>query len=164
MALAAAGSLTLASANPFAYPMIDPGFLTSTFDQLALVYGIKQAKQFVQAKPWDGFVLEPFGPVGAANTDEEILEAARDAVATIWHPSCTARMSPKNASWGVLGPDLRVKKTTGLRVVDTSAFVGALCYSVSFEMLTLLIYPFSQRSLQSIRWQPCTSWQSVQRI
>jgi choline dehydrogenase-like flavoprotein len=31
-------------------------------------------------------------------------------------------MSPRGAQWGVLDPDLRVKGTNGLRVVDASAF------------------------------------------
>jgi len=37
------------------------------------------------------------------------------------HAVGTAAMSPREASWGVLDPDLRVKGTVGLRVVDASA-------------------------------------------
>ena len=35
-------------------------------------------------------------------------------------------MSPYKASWGVLDPDLRVKGTKGLRVIDASAIPHVL--------------------------------------
>ena len=38
-----------------------------------------------------------------------------------YHAVGTAAMSERGAQWGVLDPDLRVKGTTGLRVVDASA-------------------------------------------
>ena len=38
-----------------------------------------------------------------------------------YHGVGTAAMSERGAQWGVLDPDLRVKGTTGLRVVDASA-------------------------------------------
>ena len=37
------------------------------------------------------------------------------------HGVGTAAISERGAQWGVLDPDLRVKGTTGLRVVDASA-------------------------------------------
>ena len=37
------------------------------------------------------------------------------------HGIGTATMSERGAKWGVLDPDLKVKGTTGLRVVDASA-------------------------------------------
>ena len=40
----------------------------------------------------------------------------------VFHAVGTAAMSPRGAQWGVLDPDLRVKGTNGLRVVDASAF------------------------------------------
>ena len=38
-----------------------------------------------------------------------------------FHAVGTAAISKRGAPWGVLDPDLRVKGTTGLRVVDASA-------------------------------------------
>ena len=93
------------------------------------------------AKAWRGFVIAPWGTLASANTDEEIAQYARDHASTyvepcivsllgpltssiehsVFHAVGTAAMSERGASWGVLDPDLRVKGTKGLRVVDASA-------------------------------------------
>ena len=99
----------------------------STYDQLAMLYAIKAVRRFVESTPWKGFTVSRYGPVGSAETDEEILAAARGAARSIFHPTSTARMSPLNATWGVTDPQLRVKRTSGLRVVDASAFVSRPC-------------------------------------
>lgn len=91
-----------------------------------MVEAVKSLRRFLEAPEWNDFILGRYGFVGDANTDEEILEAAKKAIVTIWHPTSTARMSPENASWGVVDPNLRVKGTFGLRVVDASVFVSIL--------------------------------------
>ena len=47
-----------------------------------MIYAVKLAKRFVTAKAWEGFVIRPWGPLGAANTDEEIAEYVRTYAAT----------------------------------------------------------------------------------
>ncbi|KAF7798262.1 hypothetical protein EIP86_009479 [Pleurotus ostreatoroseus] len=116
------GSIRLASADPFAFPLINPNFFNTTFDRFAMLTAVKTARAFVSAEPWDGFVISRFGGVGGAETDDEIVAAARDAIVTIWHPTSTARMAPANAPWGVVDPRLRVKGVSGLRIVDASIF------------------------------------------
>lgn len=118
--------MTLNSTDPFDNPIIDPNFFSDPFDQYAMVEAVKSLRRFLEAPEWNDFILGRYGFVGDANTDEEILEAAKKAIVTIWHPTSTARMSPENASWGVVDPNLRVKGTFGLRVVDASVFVSIL--------------------------------------
>ena len=89
-----------------------------------MLSAVKAMRAFMQSPLWQGFVLSPFGPVGTAITDDEILAAAREVITTIWHPTSTARMSPKHAAWGVVDPQLLVKGVRGLRVVDASVFVS----------------------------------------
>lgn len=118
--------MRLASADPSTFPLIDPNYFSSPFDRFAMVEAVKAARRFLNAPAWKDLVVGRFGTIGAAETDEEIVEAARNAVVTIWHPVSSAWMSPIGASWGVLDPDLCVKGAEGLRVVDASAFVSSL--------------------------------------
>ncbi|KAI9435482.1 aryl-alcohol-oxidase from pleurotus Eryingii [Lactarius indigo] len=95
------GSITLASANPFSAPNIDPALLNSDFDIFTIREGVKAALQFAAAPEWGDYVIEPFG-------------------ATMFHPSSTALMSQKCSAHGVVDPDFSVKNTVGLRIVDAS--------------------------------------------
>lgn len=116
--------MTLASTDPFKFPQIDPAFLTTDFDVFAMTQVVKDARTFVASAPFSGLIAGPFGTMGAAQTDAQIAAAARNSVVTIWHPTSTARMSPKSASWGVVDNTLLVKGVNGLRVVDASVFVS----------------------------------------
>ena len=95
------GTVTLASTDPFDFPMIDPGFLTSPLDIYVMVSAVKGVRQFIQASPWDDYVIERYGELGEAETDEEIEAAIRNDAISIWHPSCCCRKW-KAMPWGKL--------------------------------------------------------------
>lgn len=116
----------MASSDPFAFPLIDPAYLSSPFDIHVMVEAVKSVRTFLKASPWEGFILEPFG-AGATldiTSDSAIEDFVKTFTATEWHPVGTASMSPKGASYGVTNPDLTVKGVTGLRVVDASVIVS----------------------------------------
>ncbi|KAL0572211.1 hypothetical protein V5O48_009746 [Marasmius crinis-equi] len=116
------GSIKLNSTNPFDKPLIDPAFLTTTFDIVAMRESVKKALKFVAAPVWDGYVLQPFGALANATTDDEIDAYIRNSTGTSAHPVGTLAMSPKDSGYGVVDPDLRLKGAKGLRVVDASIF------------------------------------------
>ena len=116
--------MTINSTDPFDFPLIDPAFLTSPFDQQVLLFAVHAVRQFVSQAPWDGYILNRYGVMGEAETDDDILAAARTQVVQLDHPTSTAKMSPTDSSWGVVDPRLRVKGAEGLRVVDASIFVS----------------------------------------
>lgn len=118
------GTVTLASNDPFAFPVMDPSLLTTDFDVFALTQSIRDSRTFMESGTFSGLLEGRYGTLATAETDEEIAAALPDSVASLWHPTSTASMSPKGASWGVLDPDLRVKWVSGLRVVDASVFVS----------------------------------------
>jgi choline dehydrogenase-like flavoprotein len=135
------GSVRLASADPFDFPLIDPNYFNSTFDQFVMLSAVKAARAFMSAAPWQGFVQARFGVLGGAESDEEIIAAVRKSIGTIWHPTSSARMSPRDASWGVVDPQLRVKGASGLRVVDASVFVSTASWYFGRRVtLTKLVY------------------------
>ncbi|KAK7685401.1 hypothetical protein QCA50_011264 [Cerrena zonata] len=117
------GSVTLASNDPFAHPSINPAILTTNFDVQAMVQAMNDAQTFLAAEPWQkDFKPVVFGELANAKTDADKADLARKTAVTVNHPAGTARMSPVNAKWGVVDPELKVKGTKGLRVVDASIF------------------------------------------
>lgn len=54
-------------------------------------------------------------------SDEELEKALREVASPLAHPCCTTAMMKRDLG-GVVGPDLKVYGTVGLRVVDASVF------------------------------------------
>ncbi|KAL0946176.1 hypothetical protein HGRIS_012438 [Hohenbuehelia grisea] len=118
------GALSWNSSNPFDPPLIDPGLLNSKFDLFAMRAAVRKARRFVAAPAWSGYILQPFGALAnvssEATTDDELDTYIRGTAATSCHAVGTAAMSARNARFGVVDPDLRVKGVRGLRVADAS--------------------------------------------
>ena len=88
-------------------------------------YALRDAARFVTAPTWDGFVVgqgADFANVDLSS-DAEVDAWARSQGGTISHPTGGAQMGSCDDGWSVVDPDLRVKGTKGLRVVDASVFV-----------------------------------------
>ncbi|KAI9435478.1 aryl-alcohol-oxidase from pleurotus Eryingii [Lactarius indigo] len=140
------GSITLASANPFDAPNIDPAVLNSDFDIFTMCEAVKAALRFAAAPAWRDYVIGPFGALGEVQTDAEIEAYVRNHSATVAHPSSTAFMSRKGSSHGVVNPDLSVKNTVGLRIVDASilpyipaAHPQAIVYTIAERAAKLIV-------------------------
>ncbi|KAJ6494585.1 aryl-alcohol oxidase [Mycena sanguinolenta] len=115
---ASRGAVTLGSSNPTDAPLINPNLLGADVDLVIMREAVKSAIRYTTAPAWKGYVLST---VGLTDTSDTGIEAyIRANAGTIYHPVGTASMSPKNAQWGVVNPDLTVKGLTGLRVVDMS--------------------------------------------
>ncbi|TFK31624.1 pyranose dehydrogenase [Crucibulum laeve] len=121
------GSVTLKTTNPFDDPLIDPAYLVDDFDVLTLREGAKAVARLFSAPTWKGYVLGITGGFANATTDAEMDAYFRNIASTTSHPVGTALMSAKGSSYGVVDPDLRVKNTTGLRIVDASIMPFVTC-------------------------------------
>ncbi|SRR6266571_756447 len=124
---AAGGSITLASANPFDAPNIDPALLNSDFDIFTIREGVKAALRLAAGPAWRDYVIGPFGALAEAKTDAQIEAYARSHAASVFHPTSTAFMSRNGSPHGVVNPDFSVKKIVGLRIVDASVLVRGFC-------------------------------------
>jgi len=82
---------------------------------------IRSVLRFVAAPVWSDYIISR---VSNATTDAELDDYIRSNSGSIFHAVGTAGMSAYNASYGVVDPDLRVKKVEGLRIVDASVIVS----------------------------------------
>ncbi len=112
------GRLTLASADPFERPLIDPGYLSADADVDSLVAGLREQRAIAACGPLAEHVTEELFPGPDVQSDEELRAYVRQTVTTVWHPTSTCAMGGDPSS--VCDPSLRVRGIEGLRVADAS--------------------------------------------
>ncbi|KAJ6608666.1 aryl-alcohol-oxidase from pleurotus Eryingii [Mycena sp. CBHHK59/15] len=116
------GSMTLASSDPFANPVIDPQMLVHGFDSSAMAQSMTDVQTFLGQPLFARFNITPFGALADATTQAEQIAYARNLTVTLNHPVGTARMTAADAPDGVVDSTLLLKKASGLRIVDASVF------------------------------------------
>ncbi|KAF9482078.1 aryl-alcohol oxidase [Pholiota conissans] len=124
---ASRGSVTLNATDPLGKPLIDLGFYSSGFDLPAMREAIKLAERFYKAPIWNSYIIEQVAPISANLSDSEIDEYIRAMTFSSAHGIGTAAMSARNASYGVVNPDLLLKGASGLRIVDASVLPFINC-------------------------------------
>ena len=112
------GSVTLASADPMAAPLIDPNFLADPDDLARLVRGFKAMRRILQQPALAGHGARELASSASARSDAEIESFIRSHADTIYHPVGSCRMGPGRLD--VVDAELRVHGMEGLRVVDAS--------------------------------------------
>jgi choline dehydrogenase-like flavoprotein len=112
------GSVTLASADPFAAPLIDPNFLAERDDLDRLVRGFKLMRRILEQPALAGHGARELAVSAQAKSDAEIEAFIRGRADTIYHPVGSCRMG--NGPLDVVDAELRVRGMDALRVVDAS--------------------------------------------
>jgi choline dehydrogenase-like flavoprotein len=112
------GSVSLASADPFAAPLIDPKFLAERDDLDRLVRGFRLMRGILNQPALAGYRGRELAVSAAAQTDAQIEQFIRSHADTIYHPVGSCRMGP--GPLDVVDAQLRVHGVQGLRVVDAS--------------------------------------------
>ena len=112
------GSVSLASADPLATPLIDPAFLSHADDLPRMVRGFKLMRRVLQQPALAQQGGRELQVSASAQTDEQIAEFIRSRGDTIYHPVGSCRMGP--CADDVVDAQLRVHGVQGLRVVDAS--------------------------------------------
>lgn len=114
------GRLTLASADPFAPPVIDPNLLSVPQDIEPLLRAIRLVRQIFGAPAFAKYGLREIAPGAKAQSDADLIAYIRAEAYTVHHPVSTCRMG--NDAQSVVDPHLRVLGIEGLRVADASVF------------------------------------------
>ena len=115
------GWVTLKTADPFDKPDINPNYLDDELDRQIVVAAIKLARKMMHAPalaPYFDHEVYP-GP-GRGQSDDEILEIARERGTSSYHLMGTCKMGPATDPLAVVDPELRVHGLSGLRVIDAS--------------------------------------------
>lgn len=112
------GRLRLASADPLAPPSINANYLATETDRRFAVESLRFTRRLVGSTPLAPYVKSEFLPGPSAQSEEEILDFARQHGATIFHPSGTCRMGEDRDA--VVDSGLRLKGIDRLWVADCS--------------------------------------------
>jgi choline dehydrogenase len=112
------GHIRIKSADPTVYPNIFANYLSDPLDQEVAVAGLKWARTIASQSALTPYIDHELEPSNACLTDEALLEYARGAGTTIYHPVGTCQMG--HGPQAVVDPQLRVHGVQGLRVVDAS--------------------------------------------
>jgi len=112
------GSVTLASADPLAAPLIDPNFLAERDDTERLVRGFKAMRHVLAQPALAGHSARELRASASAQSDTEIEAFIRANADTIYHPVGSCRMG--SGGLDVVDAELRVHGIEALRVVDAS--------------------------------------------
>jgi choline dehydrogenase len=112
------GFVRIKSADPAQAPAIQPRYLTSQLDRDTVVASLKMLRRIMGQEPMQRYVAEERAPGPLVQTDAELLEFARSAGTTVFHPTSTCRMGPDETA--VVDERLRVRGIGNLRVVDAS--------------------------------------------
>ncbi|KAF4607928.1 hypothetical protein EYR40_000264 [Pleurotus pulmonarius] len=86
------GYVKLNSSNPFDHPLIDPALLSTDYDMAVMVEAVRAVQRFVDATPWNGFIITPSIDSAQATTIDSIVEYNRQRGATCDHPTGTAQV------------------------------------------------------------------------
>jgi choline dehydrogenase-like flavoprotein len=112
------GSVTLASPDPLAAPLIDPAFLSAPDDLDRLVRGFQRMRGLLAQPALAALGGRELAASAGAQTPEQIADFIRNHADTIYHPVGSCRMG--TGPLDVVDAELRVHGLQGLRVVDAS--------------------------------------------
>ena len=114
------GSIHIETTDASAPAVFAPNYRDTEQDRLAMIGGLRRARDWASQAPLKDLIVEETTPGPAFQSDEDIL-AAYDQFGTCgYHAVGSCRMGKDAAS--VVDPELRVRGVEGLRVMDTSIF------------------------------------------
>ena len=113
-----AGRIEIMSPNAADYPAIHPNYLSAAVDQETAVAAMHITRKLVATNALAPFIVEEMTPGPNVQTEEELLDSARNISQTIYHPVGTCKMGSDPNS--VVDSRLRVNGVKCLRVVDAS--------------------------------------------
>lgn len=140
------GAITIASADPFAAPLINPNYLSHPSDVTLLREGLKLARQLANTAPFSDTLTGEVTPgTDKVSSDADWEDWLRGHSDTEYHPSSTCAMLPLDKG-GVVDASLKVYGLANVRVADAS--VPPVAFSAHLVGST---YGVAERAAEIIR-------------
>ena len=108
------------TSDPFDAPLIQPNYLDAEEDKRVVVAGLKLSRRLMHSKALSHYFDYEVYPGIEKQSDEELLQVARERGTTTYHQMGTCRMGPKTDPTAVVDDNLKVYGLNNLRVIDAS--------------------------------------------
>ncbi len=112
------GYVLVRSPDPREQPAINPRYLAEDTDRRAMIGGLKFLRRLFAAPSLAKYVVSENMPGPSVQTDDQLLDYARQNGSTVYHASCSCMMG--NHAMSVVDSELRVHGLDALRVIDAS--------------------------------------------
>ncbi len=112
------GYVEAKSSDPAEAPAINPRYLSEQTDRRAIVGGLRFIRRLFAAPALARYCGAEILPGAQVETDDELLDYARQKGSTVYHATCTCKMGSDQLA--VVDDQLRVHGLAGLRVIDAS--------------------------------------------
>jgi choline dehydrogenase len=115
------GSISIASADPAASPLIRPNYLSTERDVAEVLQAARLVRRIASSPSLSEIIAEEVTPSPSVEGDEAMLDFFRANSGSIYHLCGSCAMGPDPAT-SVVDARLRVHGIPGLRIVDASIF------------------------------------------
>ncbi len=114
------GHVHILSSNGSKAPTIAPRYLSDPLDRATIVAGLRIGRELARQPALAPYVVGETVPGPQADSDESLLQYARDNGSTVYHGVGTCQMGTEPAAGAVVDAELRVHGVQRLRVIDGS--------------------------------------------
>lgn len=114
------GYVRIVSTDVGVSPQVQPNFLQHPEDQRITVVALRWARRVMHGGPMQALVESELLPGKDVQTDDELLDYARQHGSTGYHLTGTCRMGPESDAKAVVDSRLAVHGINGLYVIDAS--------------------------------------------
>ncbi len=131
------GTISLASADPFAHPHIRQNLLATDGDWQTLKAAVAMFGEVANQSALKPFIARQIMPGANVKTDAEFESFIRNSVVTTHHPCGTCKMGPAGDEMAVVDPDLKVRGADNLRVIDASVFPDIIGANINAAVIMI---------------------------
>jgi choline dehydrogenase len=114
------GYVRARSRDPYDTPLVQPNYLAAETDRRITVAGLRLARALLNRPELAPYFERETLPGAKVNSDDELLDFARQRGNTGYHLVGTCRMGPAADGRSVVDDELRVHGVENLRVIDAS--------------------------------------------